>query len=598
MIEGAEPRARGASQGADPWASAVLAALLLATDPNGLKGVHARARAGPVRDRWLAFATSLFPEGAPRRRLPAGCDSARLAGGLDVAATLSSGRPILDTGLLAAAHGGLLVAAMAERLESTQTAVICGALDLGAVRIERDGFSTNLPAGFVFFALDEGAEPDETIPPALADRLGLVVDLSLVSSLPATPDETAIERVKLARKRLPAVDLDDDMFAALAQLTAGVSPRRSLFLLCAARACAALRGSLRVEPEDAARALALVLGAEEIADALQHQQRPEPPPQEPRQGEEQKPEEEAASDGAMADVVLEAAAALLPPGLLEAAASGRGTQRGRSSGAGAVANAGRRGPVVGNTPRPPFPGARPNVLATLRAAVPWQAIRRQTAQDAHQANGARAPSDHAVIRVLASDFRYLRRREPQGTTVLFVVDASGSAAAARLAEAKGAVELLLAESYRRRDEVALIAFRGSGADIILRPTRSLVRAKRALAGLPGGGGTPLADAILAAATVAEGVGRAGRQALTVFLTDGRPNIGFGGVPGRVGALEDAERAALRFRSRNLRSLVIDTAARPQPALAALAGRLGAEYQPLPRGDGRGISRTLAGRLAG
>ncbi|WP_170314796.1 VWA domain-containing protein [Aquibium carbonis] len=576
--------------------------MVLAIDPGGLKGVHVRARAGPARDRWLAFATSLFPEGAPRRRLPAGCDSARLAGGIDVAATLSSGRPILDTGLLAAAHGGLLVAAMAERLERAQTAVICSAIEAGAVRIERDGFSTSLPARFVFFALDEGADPGETISPALADRLGLVVDLSFLSRLPAPPDETCIESVNLARERLHAVEVGDDMFEAFAQLTSRVSPRRTLFLFYAARACAALRGSSLIEPEDAARALPLVLGVDEIADALQHQPQPEPPPPppepEPEPGNEQKPEEETASDGALADVVLEAAIALLPPGLLEAATGTRGAQRGRSSGAGAAANAGRRGPVVGNTPRAPFPGARPNVLATLRAAVPWQAIRRKTALDARAATGEGAPAEHGVIRVLASDFRYLRRREPQGTTVLFVVDASGSAAAARLAEAKGAVELLLAESYRRRDEVALIAFRGSGAEIILRPTRSLVRAKRALAGLPGGGGTPLADAILAAATVAEGVGRAGRQALTVFLTDGRPNIGFGGVPGRAGALEDAERAALRFRSRNLRSLVIDTAARPQPALAALAGRLGAEYQPLPRGDGRGISRTLAGRLAG
>lgn len=576
---------------ADPWAGALLAAQLMAIDPNGLKGAHVRARAGPVRDRWLAFAMSLFPEGAPRRRLPAGCDAARLVGGLDVAATLGAGRPILDAGLLVAAHGGLLVAAMAERIERGQTAVICAALDRGAVRIERDGFSTDLPAAFTFIALDEGAEPAETIAPALADRLGLVLDLSLVSHLPSSPDEVAVEQVRKARERLRTVEVDDDMLAALVHLTASVSPRRTQFLLGAARACAALRGSRRVEPGDAARALGLVLGPDRIAEAMHRQRAPEPSPP---PAEQQKSEEDTAHDGALADIVLEAAAAVLPPGLLDMTAVGRQARRGHG-GAGAPANAGRRGPVVGATPRPPFPGARPSVLATLRAAVPWQAIRRQATVEP---GGASTTSEHASIRVLASDFRYLRRREPQGTTVLFVVDASGSAAAARLAEAKGAVELLLAESYRRRDEVALIAFRGAGAEIVLRPTRSLVRAKRALAGLPGGGGTPLADAILAAGTLAEGVARAGRQALTVFLTDGRPNIGFGGVPGRAGALEDADRAARRFRSRNLTSLVIDTAARPQPALAALAGRLGAEYQPLPRGDGRGISRTLAGRLAG
>ena len=49
------------------------------------------------------------------------------------------------------------------------------------------------------------------------------------------------------------------------------------------------------------------------------------------------------------------------------------------------------------------------------------------------------------------------------------------------------MELLLAQASARQDQVALIAFRGTTAEIHLPPTRSLVQTKRRLAALPGGG---------------------------------------------------------------------------------------------------------------
>ena len=203
-------------------------------------------------------------------------------------------------------------------------------------------------------------------------------------------------------------------------------------------------------------------------------------------------------DRALDEVILAAVQAALPPDVLSALRAGSlGRSRSRSSGkAGALQKSGTRGRPNGVLRGELRAGAKLNVIETLRAAAPWQPLRqRETMKD-----GARPR-----ILIRKDDFRISRYKQRSETTTIFVVDASGSAALHRLAEAKGAVELLLADCYVRRDSVAVIAFRGQGAEVLLPPTRSLVRAKRSLAGLPGGGGTPLACGIDAAVTLAAAV---------------------------------------------------------------------------------------------
>jgi Mg-chelatase subunit ChlD len=143
------------------------------------------------------------------------------------------------------------------------------------------------------------------------------------------------------------------------------------------------------------------------------------------------------------------------------------------------------------------------------------------------------------IEVRRDDFHITRYRERRETTTIFAVDASGSSALHRLAEAKGAVNLLLAECYVRRDQVGVIAFRGRTAEVLLPPTRSLVRAKRSLAELPGGGGTPLASGLQVALGMAAQVRRTGAVPVVVLLTDGRANVALDGGPGRARAEADA-----------------------------------------------------------
>jgi magnesium chelatase subunit D len=168
----------------------------------------------------------------------------------------------------------------------------------------------------------------------------------------------------------------------------------------------------------------------------------------------------------------------------------------------------------------------------------------------------------------------------------------------RLAEAKGAVELLLADCYVRRDRVALLGFRGQGAELLLPPTRSLVRAKRGLAGLPGGGGTPLAAAIDAGLALAAAVRRKGETPVAVLLSDGRANIARDGSPGRARAEEDALLAARLVRAEGLTSLLVDTSPRPQDPARRLAAEMGALYLPLPRADAVALSRAVRESAAG
>ena len=119
----------------------------------------------------------------------------------------------------------------------------------------------------------------------------------------------------------------------------------------------------------------------------------------------------------------------------------------------------------------------------------------------------------------SDDLHVHRERRRRGTTTVFVVDASGSTALQRLAEAKGAVELLLADCYVRRDRVALVSFRGAGAELLLPPTRSLVAARRALTALPGGGGSPVAAGLELAARVASQLVRAGDDVTLVGISN-------------------------------------------------------------------------------
>ena len=158
------------------WADAIRVAGLLAADPQACVGLRLRAGAGPVRDAWLRHLSDLLPPGTPVRRCPPGIGDDRLLGGLDLAATLSAGRPVAQAGLLAEADGGLVIVPMAERLPPGTAARLAAALDTGTVAVSREGFCETRAARFGLVLLDEGLD-DEAPPASLTERLAFDVDL-------------------------------------------------------------------------------------------------------------------------------------------------------------------------------------------------------------------------------------------------------------------------------------------------------------------------------------------------------------------------------------------------------------------------------------
>ncbi len=548
-----------------PFARATTALALLAVDPVGLGGLMLRARSGPVRDAVQGMFGALP---LPIIRLHPGLTDQALFGGLDLSATLATGRIVREQGLLA--RPAALVLSMAERTPPQLAARVAQVLDHGT--------------GHCLIALDEGAEPDECAPPALTERLAFFIDLADVAlgditEFPPEPEELVQARDNLSAVRIPADTLTQITTICL-QL--GIdSLRAPLFALRAARAHAALSGHDMIEDEDIEAACALTVAHR----ATQFPQTEEPAPPAPAPDDNADAETQSADDDLILpeELLLDAIRALLPDDLLARIAATQ-SRRGTGSGSGAAKKGNRRG-----RPLPPRAGrlgtgARIDLVATLRAAAPWQSIR------------AKALGPKAGLHIRSSDIQLKRFQDKSDRLLIFTVDASGSAALARLAEAKGAVELLLAQAYARRDHVALIAFRGTAAEILLPPTRSLVQTKRRLAALPGGGGTPLAAGLQAALQLADQSRRRGLTPTIALLTDGRANIALDGTANRTQAAEDAQKLARALRLTGVDGLVIDTGNRPEPALKLLSATLGATYLPLPRADAKRLSAAVAAVL--
>ncbi|MEM7705514.1 MAG: magnesium chelatase subunit D [Pseudomonadota bacterium] len=566
---------------------AALALALLAVAPK-LGGLQICGLPGPGRDALLARAEHTLNDGRRAVRLPLGVSPERLLGGLDLAASLAAsspngaglGKPILQEGLLTEADGGLLLVNMAERQSREVASALTAALDRGEYRLERDGFSTTRPARFVALALDEALEDDEAMDGGLTDRLAFRSFSDTFHELPAEPFTEA--QIRAAREALPP--LAEQAIATLdrAALSMGItSLRRVRQAALAACALAGLRKLQTVGAEEIGDAARLVLLPHALTLPSPEEPEPEAPePPDSRAETDSDPGEadrEPAGDQIPDEMLIAAAKAVLPPGLLASLSSGKNRRRAGAGGRSRIRRPATRGRPIGIRRGHASRGPRLNLLATIKAAAPWQRLR-----------GGRK----GRLAVRTDDFRVSRFKQKTQLTTVFVVDASGSSAMQRLGEVKGAIELLLADCYVRRDQVALLAFRGSAPELLLPPTRSLARAKRALSDLPGGGATPLAGALDAARELAAGLQRKHQQPVLVVLTDGRGNVGRDGTPGHPEAASQTLDAAGELGLEGFNTLLVDVARRPRKEASELADTLGASYLVLPRVDAHSLSAAV------
>jgi magnesium chelatase subunit D len=615
-------------RGQSAWFDAQTTAALLAIDPHGLGGICVKSQFGPIRDVWFAFLETQIAPGAHFQKIPLQIQDEQLLGGLDLEATLQYGKPIYGTGLLAKSHGGFIVLPMAERVSPHTIAHILQVVDRGEVRHpqQTDEFA---PCLFGMIALDEGIGPDESIHPRLAEHMAFEVRLDQLSlndckdSLEITPAVIAE-----AKQRLPEIECDARFIESLMQSAAafGVdSIRAGLFAVRAAKTLAALRNQQAVTEDEVVDAARLVLTHRATRMPSSREEfEPNEPDAEPDSAEdkEQPNEEQSTSEQEtqaqddsnqgqdtdanqpkenieqpsaddLEELLIEAIRAGIPPNALAQLSAGLGRANSKQGSKGQFgqlqknANSGRPAESWRGLPKG---GKRLDLLKTIRAAVPWQTMR----QAESRLKPPSVSNQRSRIQIRADDLHIKRYQQRQGVVTIFLVDASGSSATQRLAEAKGAVEQLLADCYIRRDEVAMIALRGRTAEVVLPPTRSLVRAKRNLAALPGGGGTPLATGFAAVNAMALSIRRKGMTPLIVVMTDGVANVTLEGVGGRERAHQDALHTARQLRAAGHAILFIDTASAPQALAEALANEMNAQYLPLPYiNSGKAISQRAA-----
>lgn len=576
--------------------------------------------------------------------LPLGATEDRVCGTIDIERALAAGVKVFEPGLLARANRGFLYIDEVNLLEDHLIDLLLDVAVTGRNRVEREGVSIEHPSRFVL--IGSGNPEEGELRPQLLDRFGLNVEVLTETDLDrrvqivvareaferdpeaflaGVEEEQAALRRRLARARkgLQRASIPRELLRGVAGLCSHLKidgHRGELTIARAARALAALEGRALVGEEDVRRVGVMSLrhrlrrdpleqaaSGARVEQALDQLFPPRTPAEKSRKAQDDEGERGPSSSPSSSSPSSSGGRKAPARSAAGTAPDGKGAQGGAES-----------LPAPGSQDAaPPDVGPRPDAARTENGGSKSQRAARgrnekglslynsmrgrYTRAAACKTAGGRIALD-ATLRTRAarggvgckpacggvapSDLRFKRFKRKAGTLFIFAIDTSGSMALNRIGQAKGALARLLRRSYIRRDRVALVAFRGQRADVLLPPSAGVTRAARMLDQLSIGGPTPLAAGIFSSLELARRAqGQGLRRIVLLLFTDGHANVSLrgesrgSGGEGRALIWRELEQLGAELRRARVAIVVVDTRPRflsggegPQ-----LADRLGGRH---------------------